>query len=92
MGKEIDEAFKVQAKGKIPHWAEPMVEYDKAVEWMRRQHWKNNKNKVPLGGSSNNTATVSQVAEAGLAGVGPSAGEAEDQDGSKASNYWANVL
>jgi hypothetical protein len=32
VGREIDNAFKVQAKGRIPDWAEPIIEYGKAVE------------------------------------------------------------
>ncbi|KAF8847842.1 hypothetical protein BDZ45DRAFT_698874 [Acephala macrosclerotiorum] len=105
VGREIDEAFKMQAKGRIPDWAEPMIEYDKAVEWMRRQHWKNNKNKVPLASSSGeSTAGMSRGADGGLAGAAPapSADEARTGDragagdraeaGNQASGYWTNVL
>jgi hypothetical protein len=97
VGKEIDEAFKVQARARIPDWAEPMIKYDKAVEWMRRQHWKNNKNKAPLASSSGeSTAGMSRVADSGLADAAPSAGEAGagagTGTGAGASGYWTNVL
>lgn len=98
MGKEIDEAFKAQARGRIPDWAEPMIEYDKAVEWMRRQHWKNNKNKAPLASSSGES--TSGMAGGGLPGAASSAGEAGAETGAGAgagtgagaSGYWTNVL
>jgi hypothetical protein len=97
VGKEIDEAFKGQARGRIPDWAEPMIEINKAVEWMRRQHWKNNKNKTPLASSSGeSTAGMSWVADSGQVGAAPSAGEAGAGTGAGAgagaSGYWTNVL
>jgi hypothetical protein len=54
-----------------------MTKYNKAVEWIRRQHWKNNKNKAPLASSSGeSTAGMSRVADSGLADAAPLAGEA----------------
>ena len=104
MGREIDSAFKVQAKGRIPDWAEPMIEYDRAVEWMRRQHWKNNRKKgeLALGLGKKSAAGMSQVADDGL-GVAPSVGEAGARDGdgdgdragttrAGALGYWSDVL
>jgi hypothetical protein len=85
----------VQAKGRIPEWAEPMIKDDKAVEWMRRQHWKNNKNKGHLA-SSPGEITAGMVANDGLGAVAPSVGEAVARDGdgngAGASDYWTNVL
>jgi len=46
IGRRIDNAFKEEAGQEIPEWAGPMLRYDKVVEWMRRQHWKNNKKKL----------------------------------------------
>jgi len=88
----------VQAKGRIPDWAEPMIEYNKAVEWMRRQHWKNNKNKGELAlGLSEGAASKARVADDGL-GVASSVGDAGARDGDEnraragPSGFWSNVL
>ncbi len=99
MGREIDNAFKGQAKGRIPEWAEPMIEYGKAVEWMRRQHWKNNKNKGELApGPGESAAGRSRVAD-DRPGVAASVGEAGARDGggdraagARALGYWSDVL
>jgi hypothetical protein len=81
VGREIDNAFKVQAKGRIPDWAEPMIEYGKAVEWMRRQHWKNNRNKGELAlGIGESAASMSRVAD-DRPGVAPSVGGTRARDG-----------
>ncbi|KAF4632693.1 hypothetical protein G7Y89_g5430 [Cudoniella acicularis] len=90
VGKDIDNAFKAEAKGRIPDWAESMIKYDKAVEWMRRQHWKNNKNKGPLAsGLGGSTTGMSPIAGDRQAGVAPSAAEAgaRDREGAEASGY-----
>jgi hypothetical protein len=92
VGSEVDEAFKLQARGIIPSWAEPMIGYSKVVEWMRRQHWKNNKNKAPLAsGSGESTAGISKVADGGSIGAAPS-GEASTGTGAGASGYWMDVM
>ncbi len=67
MRKEVDNAFRVQAKGRIPDWAEPMIEYSDAVEWMRRQHWKNNRKRGNL--------RLAQVRGPLLAGLGTTIGK-----------------
>ena len=85
----------MQAKGRIPAWAEPMIKGDKAMEWMRRQHWKNNKNKGHLA-SSPGEITAGMVANDGLGAVAPSIGETGardgDGDGAGPSGYWTDVL
>ena len=106
MGKEIDNAFKVQAKGRIPDWAEPMLEYSNAVEWMRRQHWKNNRKKGELALNPGESASAGRSRADDRQGVAPSVGEAGagagdgDGDGDRAGteagagapSYWSDVL
>jgi hypothetical protein len=79
VGKEIDNAFKLHAKGRIPDWAEPMVEYSKAVEWMRRQHWKNNRNKGELALGEARAGARDEDEERAGTGAG-------------AVGYWSDVL
>ncbi|RFU34468.1 hypothetical protein B7463_g1866, partial [Scytalidium lignicola] len=37
---------KAQASKEMPEWAKTLLKYDKGIEWMRRQHWKHNKNSM----------------------------------------------
>jgi hypothetical protein len=74
-----------------------MIKYDKAMEWIRRQYWKNNKNKAPLVSSSGeSTAGMSRVADSGLVDAAPLVGEAGagagTGTGAGALGYWTNVL
>jgi hypothetical protein len=103
VGREIDTAFKGQAKGRIPDWAEPIIEYGKAVEWMRRQHWKNNRNKGELaldpGESAAGRSRVADDRPGVAASVGEAGGEAGARDGggdraagAGALGYWSDVL
>ena len=97
MEKEINKAFKVQARARIPDWTEPITKYNKTIEWIRRQYWKNNKNKTLLTSSSGESTTgISRVTDSGLADTVLSAGEAGAGTGAGtgagALGYWTNVL
>jgi hypothetical protein len=46
-----------------------MLSFDKVVEWMRRQHWKNNRKRLASGWGSSDIVGMSGVAgnDAGMA-------------------------
>ena len=106
VGRDVDSMFKTRALAEelFPKWVEPMFDYPKIVEWMRRQHWKYNKNKLPQAHSS-----VVGVVASGSGGVGASASAGEEINTSSASmsqsarlddsrqdtrtsGYWNDVL
>ncbi|PMD18502.1 hypothetical protein NA56DRAFT_647933 [Hyaloscypha hepaticicola] len=98
IGREIDNAFKGQAKGRIPDWTEPIIEYSKTVEWIRRQYWKNNRNKGELALALDESTTGRSRVADDRPGVAPSIGKAGARDkggnraGAGALGYWSDIL
>jgi hypothetical protein len=86
VGKQIDSAFKAQASA-LPEWAWPVANYPKIAEWMRRQHWKHNKNKPPLANSADEGALMSQAADAER-----DEGDWGDQGEAAAGGFWKDVM
>jgi len=85
---EVESVFITRAPKALPAWAVSVTEHPRIVEWMRRQHWKNNKNKTPL--------AQTPVKEGGVPQLGgsdePLLPLQERSQEPESSKYWKDVM